>query len=189
MALMNRALTVLACLMLVLVGCKSSYEQVEVANTPSRPQLDTKAAVYVALAGDFQHKKDFIINSGRTTSEIIRDTFAKYARRAYIARRPESFAESLETARNGKCAYLVYPTILHWEDHTTELTGIPDRIEVKIEITDTATGNPLHATVLKGRGSVMTDGGDRPQDLLPEPVSKYVASLFQVIHTPSALEK
>ena len=32
-----------------------------------------------------------------------------------------------------------------------------------------------------------SDGGDVPQELLADPVNKYVAALFHVVHVPSAL--
>jgi hypothetical protein len=35
----------------------------------------------------------------------------------------------------------------------------------------------------------MTDGSDQPQDLLPEPMDKFVRSIFRVTYTPTALER
>jgi hypothetical protein len=44
--------------------------------------------------------------------------------------------------------YLVYPTILHWEDRTTEWSALPDRVEVKIDLNETATVKLLDSIVI-----------------------------------------
>jgi hypothetical protein len=73
---------------------------------------------------------------------------------------------------------LVYPTILHWEDRATEWSGIPDRVEIKIEIIGATTGKGLDSAIIKGKSGLATFGGDHPQDLLPKPVEDYVSGLF-----------
>ncbi|MCI0534799.1 MAG: DUF4823 domain-containing protein [Verrucomicrobiales bacterium] len=151
------------------------------------PKLSTTAIVYVAVPSDAYQKKELTIDSGRQTAELVRDAFAKYVRRAYVGRQTETFAEALATGRKFNCTYLVYPWLLRWEDHTTEFSGVRDKVEIKIEVVDIPSGEILHATTIQGKGPWMTSGGDSPPDILAEPVGKYVASLFQVIHTPSAL--
>lgn len=172
---------------LTLLGCQHTYQEINVAGVPPRPKLRTDSTVYVALPPDARHKKEFIFNTGQITAVAVRDAFAKYVKRAYVGRRAQSFAEGLETARATQCAYFIYPSILVWENHATEFSGRRDRIEIKLEVADAATGEILHATILRGLSRWFTDGGDTPQDLLPEPIRNYVASLFQPIETPSAL--
>jgi hypothetical protein len=172
---------------LFLAGCQHAYQELPVAGAPERPILRTDSTVYVALPPDGRRKRDFVPASGETMAIIVRDTFAKYVKRAYMGRRVQSFADGLETARTNQWNYFVYPSILRWEDHATDLSGLRDKIEVKIEVADTATGEILHATVLRGRSRWFSDGGDTPKDLLPEPVQNYVSSLFQPVRVPSAL--
>jgi hypothetical protein len=153
------------------------------------PKLETKSVVYVAIPPDGFFKKEIALDSGRATAELLRETFSHYVRQAYIGRRVETFQEALETARTFKCTYVVYPGVIVWEDHATEFSGIRDKVEVKIEVADTTSGEILHSKVIKGTGPWMTSGGNTPRDILPEPVLKFVATLFQVIHTPSALPR
>lgn len=168
-------------------GCQHTYKELPVAGVPALPKLKADTMVYVAIPPDARFKKELIQNSGQTTSVVVRDAFAKYVKRAYVGRRAQTFAEGLETAREVQCAYFVYPSILVWEDHATDLSGRRDKLEIKIQVADSATGEVLHATILSGRSRWFNDGGDTPQDLLPEPVKNYVASLFQPVYTPSAL--
>jgi hypothetical protein len=153
------------------------------------PKLSTKSTVYVAVPPDAFHKKQLAIDSGRQTAQLIRDHFAKYARRAFVGREVETRNEALETARKFDLTYLVYPTIIRWEDHTTEYSGVRDKVEISIEVTEVASGNVLHTRRIHGTGPWLTAGGDSPIDILSEPVAAQVASLFQVIHTPTALPR
>ena len=70
------------------------------------------------------------------------------------------------------------PEILHWEDRNTEWSGIKDKIEIKLVVYDAATGNELASTIIAGKIKWATFGGDHPQDLLPEPLKRYVESLY-----------
>jgi Domain of unknown function (DUF4823) len=74
--------------------------------------------------------------------------------------------------------YYVVSEILHWEDHATEWSGLPDKIEVKIMVYDGGTGKELASTLIAGESKWATFGGDHPQDLLPEPLNSYVESLY-----------
>ncbi len=82
----------------------------------------------------------------------------------------QSFAEARDTALSDNWEYLVYPTILHWEDRATEWSAIPDKVEVKIEVVEAATDRSIASAVIKGNSGLAAFGGDHPQDLLPEPI-------------------
>ena len=178
-----------ASVMLLAAACQHTYKEVAITPVSERPQLSKTSVVYVAMASDAMRKDDLQIGSGAKVSQLLRDTFARYARRAYIARRVESLPDSIATAKAGKCDYVIYPTIQRWEDRATEFSGMRDKVEVKVDLAETATGSVVYSTVIQGTSRWMTDGGDQPEHLLPEPVKHYVAGLFQVLHTPSALEK
>lgn len=180
-----RALFALA--LLPLSGCQNTYQQISLGQNAKPPRLKGDATAYVAIPPDVWFKKAVAFDSGKLTALAVRDAFARYVKRAYLARRVESFDESLKTARDNKCTYLIYPSVLRWEDRATEFTGQRDKIEIKIQVVEAASGESLDTSVLRGASRWMTDGGDVPQDLLAEPVNEYVATLFHVVHVPSAL--
>jgi len=173
---------------LLLPGCRHPASKINVAQVTG-PKLSTKAVAYIAIPSDVFYKKELAVDSGRQTATVVRDTFAKYLRQAYIGRHVETFVEALETGRTHRCTYLVYLTVLKWEDHATEFTGVRDKVQIKIQVADVPSGDVLHSTILEAVGPWMTSGGATPGDILREPVGKYVASLFQVIHTPTALPR
>ena len=95
-----------------------------------------------------------------------------------MAQSYQSFDDALKFTRDNGYKYLVYPTILHWEDRATEWSAIPDRVEVKIDIIESTTAKLLDSVVIKGKSGLATFGGDHPQDLLPKPVGEFVSTLF-----------
>ena len=91
---------------------------------------------------------------------------------------PLDFNEARNVSLSNGDKYFVYPTILHWEDRATEWSAIPDKLEVKIVVADTSSGNPVETVIVKGKSGLATFGGDHPQDLLPEPVEEFVSTLY-----------
>jgi hypothetical protein len=180
-------LPALSLLWLILLGCQHTYQEKRLEKDAALPRLSTDATAYVAIPPDAWDKKQVATDSGKLTAVAVRDAFAKNLKRAFLARRLETFSQSLETARNANCTYLVYPTVLLWEDHSTEFSGVRDKIEVRIRVADSVSGDILAETILKGKSRWFTDGGDVPQDLLQEPIQNYVASLFHPVYVPSAL--
>jgi hypothetical protein len=173
---------------LLLSGCRHSAHQATVPQVVG-PKLNTSSIVYVAIPSDAYFKDELAVNSGRLTAELVRDDFAQYVQRAYIGRQVQTFTEALETARRFNCTYVVYPGLLQWDDHATEFSGVRDKAEIKLEVADAASGKILHSSAIKGVGPWLTSGGETPRDILREPLAKYIASLFQVIHTPTAMPR
>ena len=73
---------------------------------------------------------------------------------------------------------MAIPEILHWKDRATEWSGIPDKIEVKLSVYESNSEKELASTVLSGKSKWATFGGDHPQDLLAEPLNKYIGTLY-----------
>lgn len=188
---MSNLLNWRAILLLVLLpvaGCKSTYKESSVSHNQSRPMLRNDAMVYIAFPFDGVYKKEAVPESGKRTAAVLQEAFARHTRGALLARRPELMPEAIESAQRSRCQYLVFPSILRWEDRSTEWSGLRDRMELKLDLVDTLSGETLYTTVIKGRSKWMTDGGDAPQDLLETPVRHYADSLFRPFAVPSSLK-
>jgi len=138
-------------------------------------QTDT---VFVAVPEDGSYGADTYRGSGQNAAQIIFSAFAKHTRSAKVGRAVQSFDEALASTRQAGTKYLVYPTILHWEDRATEWSAIPDKVEIKIEVVEASTGDVVAAGIINGKSGIATFGGDHPQDLLPKPTKEFVSSLY-----------
>lgn len=167
-------------------GCQST-ERTVTSNAVERARLEPRGPVYVAIPSDAFFKNNVMIDSGTNTASVVVKAFSRYVKPVYLGRRMETVPEAMSTARRAKCTYLVYPTVLRWEERTTEYSGIRDQVEVKIEVLSVDTADLLHATVISGKGKWLTSGGETPKDILLEPLTKYAATVFQVIETPTAI--
>ena len=95
-----------------------------------------------------------------------------------IAQQPEDYQSALDFASSRKFDYLVYPSILHWEDRATEWSAKADRVKVKLVVVDVKTKQVIKSGIIEGKSGLATFGGDRPQDLLPEPTKEFLSSMF-----------
>lgn len=157
-------------------GCADSHQLIRSDSaTLKLAQADT---LFISVPSDGAYGSDTYKGSGQNTAQIIFSAFAKRTRGAKVGRSAQDFDTALAAARNAQCTYLVFPTILHWEDRATEWSSIPDKVEVKLEVISTDTENTVTSAVIKGKSGLATFGGDHPQDLLPEPVEKFVSSFY-----------
>lgn len=165
-------------LLMIFCGCADSYNLVR--NNPSSiiTKLTPKDSFYIAVSKDVVYGEDKNEGSGLTLSQILQSAIGKRARRVEIGTGYQPFDDALLYARSKSFNYLIYPTILHWEDHATEWNGVADKVEVKIEVIGSATENSIDTAIINGRSGLATFGGDKPQDLLLKPIEEFISALF-----------
>ena len=176
----------LAALAITVIGCKSTYTEKNVTHEPP-PILKSNSRIYVAIPFDATHKETVVQNSGKQTAQAFQAAFLRYTRAVYTSKFPESLAEALEIARGGNLEYVLYPTILRWEDRATEWSGRRDRLAIKADLIDLSTSKVVFSREITATGKWMTDGGESPKDLLDQPAEQFVNALFRRIEKPSAL--
>ena len=157
-----------------LSGCVSTYNSNILVKSDAK--LNPALAVFVATPSNGSYGGKPYPNSGKSTAIAVRLAFMRHTNEAEVSRECSDI-ECLKLASNGKHGYLIVPTILHWEDRATEWSGIRDKLEIKIVVYSSA-GIEIGSTIIYGKSKWATFGGDHPQDLLPEPIKKYVQSLY-----------
>jgi hypothetical protein len=181
---------IFACIMafgaLLMSGCQATYSEKNLTNEPP-PILKSTSRIYVAIPFDASFKDAVAQDSGKLTAQALQAALLRYTRSVYIGKFPESVSEALETARRAQLNYLIYPTLLRWEDRATEYSGVRDRLALKIDLIDLENSTIVFSREIQATGKWMTDGGDSPRDLLTGPAEQYVNALFRRIERPSAL--
>ena len=160
-----------------LVGCADTHQLI-ILSGDTDVKLDVEGTVYVSVPEDGAYYDKDYRGSGQKTTRIIQSAFARHIRNINAGREYEKYEVAINSARNNGAMYLIFPTILHWEDRATEWSSIPDKVEVKIEIVNVETSKTLSSVFIKGKSGIGTFGGDLPQYLLPVPIEKYVSSLY-----------
>jgi hypothetical protein len=159
----------------LLYGCASTYRQ-EAVTIPS-VKLERNKAVFIATPKNgFYDTKEYKA-SGQQTASAVQSAFVRFSNKVVVSSRCAD-ATCLKSEANDRNGYFVIPQILHWEDRNTEWSGIPDRIEINLIIIDSQSNQELASTVISGKSKWATFGGDHPQDLLPEPIKKYIEELY-----------
>jgi hypothetical protein len=161
-----------ALILLVATGCASTYQQK--ALTVPAGKMAATGSLLIATPEDGSYNGKPYPGSGAATAQAVRSAFARYSNQ--VAMSPCREVACLRA--EAPATYLVVPQILHWEDRNTEWSGKKDKIEIKVTVYDGATGAEISNQLISGKSKWATFGGDHPQDLLPEPLNTYVASLY-----------
>lgn len=159
----------------LLSACASTYKQ-EPVLTPS-VKLERGKAVLIATPKNGSYGKIEYSASGQQTAAVIHAAFVRYSNDVTVSRDCSDLS-CLQGSGDQRYDYFVVPQILHWEDRNTEWSGLPDQIEVKIEISDARRHKEISSIVISGKSKWATFGGDHPQDLLPEPIKQYINGLY-----------
>jgi hypothetical protein len=162
-------------LITLLGGCAET--NLERQSTASSFTTSPTESAYVSVPRDGVYGEDTYQGSGQTTAQAIVLAFNPYLERVEAGSTTEDFAAAIRSADSGRFTYLIYPQILHWEDRATEWSGKPDRISIKLSVYNVATGNLADSVLITGHSAWATLGGDKPQDLLADPLAKYAKSL------------
>lgn len=160
-----------------LAGCADSHQWLP--RQPVSAPLSPKNHFYISTPVDGQYESEKYKGSGQQTAKALYDALLKKTSTARIGRLAESYNGALSDARAAKQDILIFPTIVRWEDHATEWSMIPDKVEVKIDVIEVRSGETLGSGTVQGKSGLATFGGDHPQDLLPEPMTRFVDSILQ----------
>jgi hypothetical protein len=162
-------------LAMLAAGCTSTYTQRNLTSPAAK--LLKGGAVVIATPDNGSYGGREYAGSGKAAALAVRAAFAKFTNSTTVTTEAKDL-DSLKGLGSAHYDYYVIPEILHWEDRATEWSGLPDRIEVKLSVYEATTWKELAAATITGKSKWATFGGDHPQDLLQEPIDKYVASLY-----------
>ena len=167
---------ILIALICFLAGCSATYQRIDITDQPNH-KIPSNSKVLISTPEDGQYANKKYPGSGRMTSAEINSSFKRYSTQVEVTTDCTTVEECLLQAKKGGYKYLVFPEILHWEDRATEWSGKPDRIEIKVSTYEVQSEIVIYASILAGKGRWAIPGGDRPQDLLSEPILNYVSTL------------
>jgi hypothetical protein len=162
-------------LLVVVCGCTSTYKSSTLV-VPST-KLERGKSVVIATPANGSYGDKEYAGSGKMTALAVRSAFAKFTNTVTLSTECKDL-NSLRMSGPSQFDYYIVPEVLHWEDRATEWSGVPDRIEILLSVYEGTTWKELASVSILGKSKWATFGGDNPQDLLEEPINKYVRSLY-----------
>lgn len=167
---------ILLLVVLFVAGCADKHQLIKVKT--SNAKLDSTKSIYIAVPKNGSYGNINYQGSGQTTAQIILLNLSKYSNNVEIAMDYQSYKDTLVYSSVNNFEYLIFTNILEWEDRATEWSGLSDRAAIKINVIEVKTGKTLDSVIIEGKSGLATFGGDHPQDLLYEPIKKYIDSQF-----------
>ncbi|MDB5414028.1 MAG: hypothetical protein JWR10_2363 [Rubritepida sp.] len=161
--------------LLALSGCVGSHEVRESSLAVGR--LSRRGTVYIARPEDGRYGSTVYPGSGDAVVSALLAAMLNRVAMVEAAAVVEAPDLALVSARSRGAAYLLLPLISGWEDRATEWSALPDRIEIVLTLQDAESGAIVDRRIISARSTWWTLGGDRPQDLLPKPISEYAAAM------------
>ena len=146
---------------------------------PPAEQIVLSGSAYVMLADDGAYGNKIYPGSGSTLSREVSAAISRYLNAVQIGIALEDRNQVFEKARTQEIEYVFEPVILHWEDRSTEWSGKPDRVAIKIIVWNPVDGEAISTGVERASSKWGTFGGDHPQDLLPHLLEMYADRLLR----------
>lgn len=176
-AIMSILRALLILISLVIIGCADTHK-LQVTDVNSTAKFETSDSVLIGRSKNGEYGKHYYSGSGLMVSKALQSELFTKLNNVAIANQAADYNFVLEYAKSNEFDYLIFPTILHWEDRATEWSAKPDKVSVKITVVDVKTKVIIKSGIIEGISGLATFGGDHPQDLLSEPVSEFMASLL-----------
>ena len=156
-------------------GCMSTYRY-DFSDTQDI-YLDKNRKIAVSVSEDGYYGDDIYKGSGIFLSNCIRTEVSKYSSKALVLRKKVSLNDFSETELL-QFDYIIIPEILHWEDRATAWSGLPDKVEIFIEIYDSR-GALVKEGSFYGESAKATLMSNDPSDLLAKPIRNFFKSVFE----------
>ncbi|GAW87913.1 conserved hypothetical protein [Bathymodiolus platifrons methanotrophic gill symbiont] len=163
-------------IMFILSGCTAKYDVIRYDNT----QLSINDSYYISNPKDGKYAEINYVNSGEMTRDALFNELSTLGVKTEKADKTLSKIDSLLSAKQQGYVFLIYPTILHWEDRATEWSGLRDRAKIKLELIDTDTKVTVDNAIFNLVGTWWTFGGLHPQDMVSEAVKEYFKKVFDL---------
>jgi hypothetical protein len=158
------------------VSCTTTHN-VKSANF-DKVTLGTNKVIYLNLPRDGRYKGTIYRGSAQTYQELLEIGIEGYASRIILGKEYENITECANTAKESNADYLLYSTIVNWEDRATAWSGIADTLTISVEIIELETGKKIYDAELFGKGKNLTFSSGSPEDLLPGLFEELVKNIF-----------
>ncbi|MCT7464923.1 DUF4823 domain-containing protein [Aliarcobacter cryaerophilus] len=173
-----RALLLTILTIFIFTGCYFEKHNVEKSNDHTYLPLKEKEKIFISLPDDGQYGNINYKNSGFAVANSIKTNVFQYSKNIEIGQKVLTLDEAISYAKSISAIYLYYPTILHWEDRNTAWSGLADKVHINISVIDILLNKEVSSTDIKSNSSYWTLSNESPKELIDEPISKYINTLY-----------
>lgn len=126
-----------------LLSC-ADVAKVNYTSKASEAVLDSSSYFYVSMPKNGSYGNKVYNNSANQVSTIIEKYLYLHTNNILVGEEYLSLDDLVKKLRKKKVNYLIRPTILHWEDRSTEWSARPDKVSLKIVISEVISEKTYH---------------------------------------------
>jgi hypothetical protein len=141
--------------------------------------LSTNQKVYIALPNNGQFNNIVYGNSAAITQHALKDALGKYNTKIALADEHTTPKSAIAEASAANAKYLFYPTIQHWEDRNTPLSGISDKITIEIKVFERGKNEAVVLSTLSAASPYGAVVNNPPEVMLPKLFGEYVDKIYK----------
>lgn len=143
----------------------ASYELV--MNEPlEKLPLNTKG--YIASANDGYDDFHFYEGSGLSVNRVLDQLFQPFFKTLWVSSTQRSARDEYIQAKTHGYDYFILPRISQWTQSQTWLTGVPNRVTLRVKIYDLHTDQLIDFFTIRSKGSSIVNTGSPDQMLLTQ---------------------
>jgi hypothetical protein len=158
----------------LLVSCTTVVNLNQLNSSKNLMVKDSSILILIPEDGAFG--TEVYTNSGKTTTNELKLNFYNFTNTVDTKSDCKDLA-SLKKIKDLNYSYYVIPEILHWEERATEWSGIPSRIQIKIDIYNSKFER-ISSIVFEGRSASVTFVRKAPFELIEDEVKQYIYNLY-----------
>lgn len=163
--------------LLMLSGCFAKSEIVPGNQMTNGSAITKTDAVAIMLPNDGSYGQTVYGGSGRLVAAKIKQaTFRKVQNSEIVETAKQE--EAIAYCKDRDIRFLIRPSILHWEDRTTNWSGIRDRIKLELVLVNPRDRSTLNSLMFNATSSWWTFVNNPPEDMLDESFEEAVQKLL-----------
>lgn len=132
----------------LLSGCAATYKQSNLIE-PAARLFKGRSVVIATPVNGFYASKEYS-GSGRATAHAVRAAFARFSNSLTVSTGCTDIT-CLKRNNSSHFDYSVNTELLHWEDRAPACSGLPDKIEIKLPISEGQMWKELASTIISGK--------------------------------------
>ena len=132
---------------------------------------------YIAAANDGYDDFHFYEGSGLRVNRVLAQLFEPYFKSLWVSTTARSAKDEYIQAKMHGYDYFILPRVVSWTESQTWLTGVPNRIRLRMKIYDLHTDELVDYFTLQSTGSTIVNSG-APDRMLYSQLEPNIHKLF-----------
>ena len=162
--------------LLIVTACASSETLEMYPSSRIKHPLSTSKNIGIQVPMDGRFDDLVYDGTGEKAANVFKRELEKRKIRSELLK-CASDEDCLSAIADRPIEFLILLELLHWEERRTAISGLVDRVTLKVTVMDRTSGHKMHSAYLQGVGT-RSLGGKSAETMMSELVQAYIQKLY-----------